>query len=53
MPSAWRNLRENIDATSEAGFTSVITFSGFRRGIDIDEGQKNMVEGLEANRRSR
>jgi hydroxypyruvate isomerase len=40
------NLRESIDATSDAGFKSVITFSGFRRGIDIDEGQKNMVEGL-------
>jgi hydroxypyruvate isomerase len=39
-------LRESIDATSEAGFPSVITFSGFRRGIDIDEGQRNMVEGL-------
>lgn len=39
-------LRKSIDATSEAGFPSVITFSGFRRGIDIDEGQRNMVEGL-------
>jgi hydroxypyruvate isomerase len=40
------SLRKSIDATSEAGFASVITFSGFRRGIDIDEGQKNMVAGL-------
>jgi hydroxypyruvate isomerase len=40
------SLRKSIDATSEAGFPSVITFSGFRRGIDIDEGQRNMVEGL-------
>ncbi len=39
-------LRASIDATSEAKFPSVITFSGFRRGIDIDEGQRNMVEGL-------
>jgi hydroxypyruvate isomerase len=39
-------LRKSIDATAEAGYPSVITFSGFRRGIDIDEGQKNMVEGL-------
>jgi hydroxypyruvate isomerase len=40
------SLRKSIDATSEAGFFSVITFSGFRRGIDIDEGQNNMVAGL-------
>jgi hydroxypyruvate isomerase len=40
------SLRKSIDATSEAGYPSVITFSGFRRGIDIDEGQKNMVQGL-------
>ncbi len=39
-------LHESIDATSEAGFPSVITFSGFRRGLDMDVGQKNMVEGL-------
>jgi hydroxypyruvate isomerase len=40
------SLEKSIDATSEAGYPSVITFSGFRRGIDIDEGQKNMVAGL-------
>jgi hydroxypyruvate isomerase len=40
------SLRASIDATSEAGYPSVITFSGFRRGIDIDEGQNNMVAGL-------
>jgi hydroxypyruvate isomerase len=39
-------LRKSIDETSAAGFPSVITFSGFRRGIAIDEGQKNMVDGL-------
>lgn len=39
-------LRESIDATSEAGFPNVITFSGFRRGLDDDEGLKNMVDGL-------
>lgn len=39
-------LRKSIDATSEAGFPSVITFSGFRRGLSDEEGMKNMVEGL-------
>ncbi|MEX2142831.1 MAG: TIM barrel protein [Pirellulales bacterium] len=39
-------LRKSIDATSEAGYPSVITFSGFRRGIYLDEGQNNMVAGL-------
>lgn len=39
-------LRESIDATSAAGFPSVITFSGFRRGLDDETGLKNMVDGL-------
>ena len=39
-------LRDSIDATSAAGFPSVITFSGMRRGIDNDTGLKNMVDGL-------
>ena len=39
-------LRESIDATSAAGFPSVITFSGFRRGLDDETGIKNMVDGL-------
>ena len=39
-------LRERIDATAAAGFPSVITFSGFRRGISDEAGTKNMVEGL-------
>ena len=39
-------LRESIDATSAAGFPSVITFSGFRRGLSDDEGQANMIAGL-------
>jgi len=40
------SLRKSIDATAEAGWPSVITFSGFRRGISDEEGIKNMVEGL-------
>src|SRR5882762_9137503 len=40
-------LRKSIDATAEAGFPNVITFSGFRRGLPIEEGFKNMVAGLE------
>lgn len=39
-------LRSMIDSTAEAGYFSVITFSGFRRGLDEAEGRKNMVEGL-------
>jgi hydroxypyruvate isomerase len=39
-------LRKRIDDSAEAGFPSVITFSGFRRGISDEEGMKNMVEGL-------
>ena len=39
-------LRKSIDATAEAGWPSVITFSGFRCGISDEDGIKNMVEGL-------
>jgi hydroxypyruvate isomerase len=39
-------LRKQIDLTSDAGFPSIITFSGFRRGISDEEGMKNMVDGL-------
>ena len=39
-------LRKSIDDSAEAGFPSVITFSGFRRGISEEEGMRNMVEGL-------
>ena len=39
-------LQERIDATAAAGFPSVITFSGFRRGLSDEAGMKNMVAGL-------
>jgi hydroxypyruvate isomerase len=39
-------LRETIDATSEAGFPNVISFSGNRRGIPDDVGIENAVEGI-------
>jgi len=39
-------LRKSIDATSDAGWPSVITFSGFRRGLSDEEGTRNMVDGL-------
>jgi hydroxypyruvate isomerase len=39
-------LRKSIDATAAEGWPSVITFSGFRRGLSDEEGIKNMVEGL-------
>jgi hydroxypyruvate isomerase len=40
------SLRKSIDVTSEAGWPSVITFSGFRRGLSDEAGTKNMVDGL-------
>ncbi len=40
------SLRKSIDLTADAGFPNVITFSGMRRGLAIDECQKNMVAGL-------
>ena len=39
-------LKETIDATSEAGFPNVISFSGNRRGIPDDVGIANSIEGL-------
>ena len=39
-------VREAIDATSAAGFPSVITFSGFRKGMADDIGLDNTVEGI-------
>ena len=39
-------LRKSIEATSAEGWPSVITFSGFRRGLSDEEGLKNMVDGL-------
>jgi hydroxypyruvate isomerase len=39
-------LTERIDATAAAGYASVITFSGFRRGLSDEVGMKNMVDGL-------
>jgi hydroxypyruvate isomerase len=39
-------LRKNIELASKAGVPSIITFSGFRRGISDEEGTRNMVEGL-------
>lgn len=39
-------LSQRIDECAAAGFPSVITFSGFRRGLSDEEGQKNMVAGL-------
>jgi hydroxypyruvate isomerase len=41
-----RILTERIDAAAAAGFPSVITFSGFRRGLSDEEGMRNMVDGL-------
>lgn len=39
-------LRESIDASAAFGIPSVITFSGFRRGLETAEAIGNMVDGL-------
>jgi hydroxypyruvate isomerase len=39
-------LRDRIAQCADFGVKSLITFSGFRRGLSDDEGIKNMVEGL-------
>ena len=41
-----QTLRKNIDLAANAGVPSIITFSGFRRGLSTAEGTKNMIEGL-------
>ena len=41
-----QTLRKNIDLASNAGVPSIITFSGFRRGLSTAQGTKNMIEGL-------
>jgi hydroxypyruvate isomerase len=39
-------IQKSVDACADAGFPSVITFSGFRNGISDDVGLENTVEGL-------
>jgi hydroxypyruvate isomerase len=39
-------LRDRIEQCAAANVPSVITFSGFRRGLSTDEGMANMVAGL-------
>ena len=39
-------LEKRIDECAAAGVPSVITFSGFRRGLSDDEGTANMIAGL-------
>ena len=39
-------LRQSIDACVTHGVERVITFSGFRRGLDDTTARKNMIEGL-------
>jgi hydroxypyruvate isomerase len=39
-------IRKSIDATSDAGFSNVICFSGTRAKMDPDEGMKNCAEAL-------
>ena len=39
-------IRKSVDLCAEAGFPSVITFTGFREGIADDLGLENCVKGL-------
>lgn len=39
-------IKTSVDACADAGFPSVITFSGFRHGIPDDVGLDTTVEGL-------
>ena len=39
-------IRQAIDASADAGFPNVITFSGNRDGMDDEEGLKNSVKAL-------
>ena len=39
-------IRKSVDACADAGFPSVITFSGFRNNIPDDVGLENTVAGL-------
>ncbi|MFH1920874.1 MAG: TIM barrel protein, partial [Planctomycetota bacterium] len=45
-PMCKEKIVEAVDACAEAGFPSVITFSGFREGMPDDVGLDNSVEGL-------
>jgi hydroxypyruvate isomerase len=45
-PMCKTKIEEAIDATSAAGFPSVITFSGLRKGMPDDVGLENTVAGL-------
>ena len=40
------SLRKNIDLASAANVPSIITFSGFRRGLSTEVGKRNMIDGL-------
>ncbi len=46
QPACIDILRKRIDETAEAGFTSVITFSGFRKGLSDEDAIDNMVSGF-------
>ncbi len=45
-PECLAKLRESIEATGDAGFPNVITFSGMRDHLSDEEGIKNTVAGL-------
>lgn len=45
-PMCQEKITEAVDACAEAGFPSVITFSGFREGMPDDVGLENTVAGL-------
>lgn len=40
------SLQKGIENASAFGCPNIFTFSGFRKGITTEDGQKNMIEGL-------
>lgn len=46
QPECIEILRKSIEAAADFGCPSVITFSGFARGLTKEQGMKNMVEGF-------
>jgi len=45
-PECLATLRTAIEATGDAGFPNVITFSGMREGLSDEEGIRNTVTGI-------
>lgn len=45
-PTLLKNYSEHIELVSKAGYKNLICFSGNKKGMDVETGLKNCVEGL-------